>query len=519
MKKRHFLYSITRDINLPLLIFLLLFLNVKFIFKLFALVFIIVYSRNLKLGLSWKKSRLPQFYLAIILIELIKYVFFTRNYTLDYSLVFCLGILQWSISLLALHYIKLFIEKDDSGKVHNTIKAFFAINFLVSIFFLLVLLIHPTWLSFWGQGTNLTFSHPSAGDAILGISFDASTVNASINCLGLIYFLYKREVLFSFLCAFIIICCTSNIIFLLTLGVLIIMIITVRSKQLRLRTAVMTFAMLVLYIPYSPMNRTYMRDYLVQLYVVNKQRQPLDTETYHIRSDDSIMTFADSIYSSEDSVYSFSDKKLKKAFGHLLSVKNIRQDPVTGYIVIPDELYQTKPGKFASFIQTFFYLKHSFKHLLLGSGIGNFSSKLAFRASGVKILGTYPQKYVYISPDFRHNHLFTFRYYYEASASKHSVINYPFSFYNQILGEYGLIGALVFAIFYLGYFISRYRRLSYGRYLLFALLGFLLFDYWFESFTLVILFELLILLNIKEGREPDSSTSAQPTEGLAKTEY
>ena len=519
MKKRNFLNSVTRDINLPLLIFLILFLNVKFIFKLLALVFMILYSRNLKLGLSWKKSRLPQFYLAIILIELVKYVLFTRNFTLAYSLVFCLGILQWSISLLALHHIKLFIEKDDSRKVHNTIKAFFALNFLVSIFFLLVLLFHPTWLSFWGQGTNLTFNHPSAGDAILGISFDASTVNASINCLGLIYFLYKREVLFSFLCAIIIVCCTSNIIFLLTLGILIIMILTVRSKQLRLRTAVMTFAILALYIPYSPKNRTYMRDYLVQLYIVNKEKQPLDTENYHIRSQDSIITFANPNESPNDSVYSFSDKKIEKAIYNLLSVKNIRQDLGTGYIVIPDEFYQSKPGKFASFIQTFFYLKHSFKHLLLGSGIGNFSSKLAFRASGVKILGTYPQKYVYISPDFRHNHLFTFRYYYEASASKHSIINYPFSFYNQILGEYGLIGALVFAIFYLGYFTTRYRRLSYGRYLLLALLGFLLFDYWFESFTLVILFELLILLNIKEGREPDSSTSAQPTEELVKTEY
>ena len=518
MKKRNFLNSITRDINLPLLIFLILFLNVKFIFKLLALVFVILYCRNLKLGLSWKKSRLPQFYLAIILIELVKYVLFTRNYTLDYSLVFCLGILQWSISLLALHYIKLFIEKDDSGKVHNTVKAFFALNFLVSIFFLLVLLIHPAWLSFWGQGTHLTFNHPSAGDAILGISFDASTINASINCLGLIYFLYKREILYSILCAIVIICCTSNINFLLTFGILFTMILTVRSKKLRLRTAVMALGMVVLYIPYSPMNRTYMRDYLVQLYVVNKERQPLDTETYHLRSEDSTFTFEDLDKLPEDSVYSFSDKKLKKAFGNLLSIKNIRQDPVTGYIVIPDAFYQTKPGKFASFIQTFFYLKHSFKHLLLGSGIGNFSSKLAFRASGIKILGAYPKKYVYISSDFRHNHLFTFRYYYEASASKHSVINYPFSFYNQILGEYGLIGALVFAIFYLGYFITRYRRLSYGRYLLLALLGFLLFDYWFESFTLVILFELLILLNIKEGREPDSSALALPKEELVKKE-
>jgi hypothetical protein len=82
-----------------------------------------------------------------------------------------------------------------------------------------------------------------------------------------------------------------------------------------------------------------------------------------------------------------------------------------------------------------------------------------------------------------------------------------------------LIGTLIFAIFYLGYFTTRYRRLSYGRYLLLALLGFLLFDYWFESFSLVVLFELFVLLNIKEGRESYSSTSMQPREELEKAEY
>jgi hypothetical protein len=503
MKKRNFLHFTLRNINLPLLVFLVLFLNVKFIFKLLAIVFIILYSRNLKLGISWKKSRLPLFYLIIIGIELIKYILFTRNFTLNYSLVFCLGILQWSVSLLALHYIKLFVENEDSGKVHNTVKAFFTINFLVSIFFLLILLIHPSWLSFWGHGSDLTFSHPSAGDAILGISFDASTVNAAINVLGLIYFLYKREVLFSFLCAFVIITCTSNIIFVLTLGTLALMTLTVKSKQLRIRCAVTMFAMLVVYIPYSPKNRIYVRDRLVQLYVVNKNKQPLDTTNFHLRSQ----------YSYLDT---FTIKRHEKDLENPTLFYEIIQDPVTGYIYIPDEFYQTKPGKLASFIQTFFYLKHNFKHLLLGSGIGNFSSKLAFRASGVKVLGGYPQKFLYTSPDFRNNHFFTFRYYYEASASEHSVMNYPFSFYNQILGEYGLIGALVFAIFYLGYFLARYRRLSYGRYLLIALMGLLLFDYWFESFTLVIIFELLVLLNIKEKQEPDISVSVQPAEELVK---
>lgn len=501
MNKTSLLTRITRNINLPLLIFLVFFLNVKFVVKLFALLFIIVYSRNFKLGLSWKKPRIPLFYAALIIIECIKYLIITRNYSLTYTMVFALGILQWTISLLAIHYVKLAVEKDEAGKVHNTIKAFFALNFIVSILFLLLLLIHPAWLAYWGHGTELTFSDPSAGDAIVGITFDASTVNAAINCLGLIYFLYRKETLFSFMSALVIVFCTSNITFLLMLGMLAFMILTVKSKKLRIRTALVTLFMIAIYIPYSPKNRQYMRDYFVQLYIFNKERQAIDTNTYHLRSDDSFFTNAYSEHLSSDSLYSFSDQKLERAVGNFISFKHIHSDPKTGYIRIPDEIYQSKPGKLISFIQTYFYLKHSFRQLMLGSGIGNFSSKLAFRASGVRTLGTYPQKYQYISADFWHNHLFTFRYYYEASASKHSVLNYPFSVYNQILGEYGLIGAGLFAGFYVWFFISGYRRLSYGRYLGIAMLCFFATEYWFEFFSLVIIFELMMFQNLNEGKE------------------
>ena len=80
--------------------------------------------------------------------------------------------------------------------------------------------------------------------------------------------------------------------------------------------------------------------------------------------------------------------------------------------------------------------------------------------------------------------------------------------YNQILGEYGLTGALLFAVFYLGYFLKHLRRLSYGRFMLIALMGFFLMDYWFESFSLVVIFELFLLLNMKEG----VSSTLEPTQ-------
>ncbi|HEX4849261.1 MAG TPA: hypothetical protein VFV08_00580, partial [Puia sp.] len=116
-------------------------------------------------------------------------------------------------------------------------------------------------------------------------------------------------------------------------------------------------------------------------------------------------------------------------------------------------------------------------------------------------LGSYPKKYVYASPEFIHNHLITYLYYYEAEASKHSVLNYPFSVYNQIFGEYGLIGAVLFGLFYIGFYLKRFRLVTYGKYLILMMLAFFVTEYWFEFFSLVVLFELFIFLNLKENQQ------------------
>jgi len=77
-------------------------------------------------------------------------------------------------------------------------------------------------------------------------------------------------------------------------------------------------------------------------------------------------------------------------------------------------------------------------------------------------------------------------------------MNYPFSVYNQVLGEYGLIGVLLFVLFYLGFFLKRYKKITYGRYMIILLFCFFFMEYWFEMFSLIVLFELYLFLNISE---------------------
>lgn len=513
-------------INIPLLIFLILFLNVKFVIKLVAILFIVAYSKKFKFGDLLKTSRFPIFYALIILIEPLKYLLITRNFSLNYTLVFGLGMLQWVFSLIALYYIRFIIEKDSVQKIHNTIKVFFITNFLISLFFLSLLLFQPSLLTFWGHGSDISFSHPSAGDTILGVSFDASTVNAAINCMGLLYFIYRNEYKYCLICLITIALCTSNVSFLLISAILALMFITVRTKKQRLVVFITGIALVLSYLIMSPNNRQYIRNYFIQLYIVNKNPEILtatEKEVYFppIKDSskiniDSLQTFRnllirqaeDERRKKMDSVYSFNEKKLGKAVTKLFSVKKKVPDDGIPQLVLTNEDFMSKPGKLISFFQTYNYLTSGIKNFIFGSGTGNFSSKLAFRASGVNIQGTYPAKYQYISPEFKENHFKTFSFYYNGPASLHSVINYPFSVYNQLPGEYGFLGVTLFAVFYLGFFFKRYRLLTYGRYMIPLLLAFLITEYWLELYSLVVMFELFMFLNIKENREKNAASNS-----------
>jgi hypothetical protein len=162
--------------------------------------------------------------------------------------------------------------------------------------------------------------------------------------------------------------------------------------------------------------------------------------------------------------------------------------------------YRTNlPGKALAFAQTFNLLKHSPARLLVGDGMGNFSSKLAFKATALGFSGKYPGKYAYISNDFLTNHLDIYLNYFSKKAELHTIANSPFSVYDQLPAEYGLLGLAAFIIFYLGFFAKYYDMLTYGIPLSLIMLAAFLIDYWFEQLSVIVFFELLLLLNIKEA--------------------
>ncbi|XLS29271.1 hypothetical protein ACJD0Z_00280 [Flavobacteriaceae bacterium M23B6Z8] len=150
-----------------------------------------------------------------------------------------------------------------------------------------------------------------------------------------------------------------------------------------------------------------------------------------------------------------------------------------------------------SFKQTFNFLTDEIDNFIFGAGGGKFSSRTAFLTSA-DYVAWYPEKYKYLSNNFKSNHYSLWNSQLLKTPYKDGTANQPFSFYNKIFGEYGLFGVVIFVLFYLGKLIKNYKVLTYGKIVLFLLLSYFILDYWFEYFTVIIFFELFINLDFKK---------------------
>ncbi|MGC4059027.1 MAG: hypothetical protein QM743_13065 [Chitinophagaceae bacterium] len=158
---------------------------------------------------------------------------------------------------------------------------------------------------------------------------------------------------------------------------------------------------------------------------------------------------------------------------------------------------QHKPGKWIAFDQTARYWTQNLSHFLIGAGPGNFSSKVAFKASGFGIFGNYPSRYQRITPTFKDNHLKVLTYFFIQPPDKHSVMKLTHLGIGKYR-EYGLAVAAVSFPVYAAIFCVAIPRLSYGKLLIPVVLLMLATDYWFEQLSVVVLFELLLFIDIKK---------------------
>ena len=159
-------------------------------------------------------------------------------------------------------------------------------------------------------------------------------------------------------------------------------------------------------------------------------------------------------------------------------------------------------GKALSLKETIQFLKSSPGNLLFGAGTTRFSSLTAQKMGGSDSSRIFMQILPrFTSPEYAMNHKLLIQSRYEAENEFRSNANWPDSVYNQILGEYGLIGAVIFVIFYMGYFIRKYKYFTYTFWILAMMIPFATLSYMFEALSIVIIFELLTITDIEETEQ------------------
>lgn len=524
-----------KAIDWKLLVFLLLFLDVKMVVKVLAIVFIYALRFKLKFGFRSNNSRLPLFYPLIISIGIINYFISAGFYHLNYTITFITGVFFWILAILAIHQVKLSVETREPVVVHNTLEIFFIINAICSIMALLIIIIKTGAINpYLYQGEYQKY-FIGTGDYIKGVSFDTSTTNAIINSFGLIYFLSRKKPLMVLLCMTIVLLTGSNMENIL-LSAALVFIFLFQSDRLQKSLVLICFFLLIVFITkVSPQNNNYLVNSMNHVFYGSTTYKDFDKTTLGVSSlPDSVLTneerrqrtallYLDSVSQARISEMA-SDHVPQKhlvtfvlpkedingpMFQHKSFITPVEQNmfrfikEYSAFLPLSsDSTFQiSSAGKILSWQQTFAFLKAHPSKILAGAGIGNFSSKLAFKTSGIDIAGSWPSKFKYASKTFLGNHLDLYLYYFSKSDGFHSTINSPASVYDQLIGEYGVVGLVAYFLFYVRFFVKKITLRSFGLPLIFLLSGIFFFDYWFEQLSIVILFELFLFLNIKETND------------------
>lgn len=522
-----------KSVDWKLLLFLLLFLDVKLAVKIGAIVLIYVLRFDFKFGFSFKNSRLPLFYLLIMLIPFVSLVLNKGYSNPDYLLVFVSGLGFWLFCILAIHQVKLAVENKDPEVIGRTILVFFVINAIVSFGNYAAIVWETHAINPYRYQGEYQKYFIGTGDNIRGVTFDISTTNAVLNAVGVIYFLIRKNSSMTLVCMVVLLFTGSNflnIALFFTLALLFIFNSTRNQKSL-----IMVCAMLlvVFMTQISPQNDKYALNTI--RFAFHPPAVPVKASKAKVvcggipdveeKREQIAKNYLDSISKTKiaksipikpglaalprtDNGRIFIDTpKIHTAAYQAIIDTTPTQHVLLGFIeahqaqlpLSSEEIFKPgKPGKITSFLQTASFLEHNPGKLLAGAGIGNFSSKLAFRATSFGFAGGYPAKHAYINSAFLSNHLDVYLNFFSRRSSLHSLTNSPNSVYDQLLSEYGLTGLAVFAIFYAWFFARHAKTFTYGLPLLLLLLMIFFTDYWFEQLSVVVFFELLFFLNIRE---------------------
>lgn len=525
IKKRGLASPWLAKFDLPFLILLLLTVNYRYSFKL--IIIFIAYA--LRPNFQFLNNKINFFFLGMIAIGLINFLI-SGNYQWNHFTSFFSGTLIWLGCILIFHQIHLSVQQSTSDKLLNSIKVIVALNFLVSV-------INITNIAIIVDAINpyTTFTPPPygimSGDLVGGVFGKMHLANTCISALFFVLFLKKESYLFALLALLTLLLTSSNIASILIVIGLIYLLILGKGKKIKYFSLSFITIIGVFYASINTLNF-----YSTIGFISPKtEKHFFDHKVDEIlnKKEDNKLALIDSIkgqWEQEREIRNIPPKKnvpveKEKIIGIGIKLKNIKDEKTTEHLLqswdyndnqkkIMDSIVADSnstlnifdinktPGALISYQQTKNLLLSSPKYFLLGAGINEFSSRLAFVNSKLvddSRLFAYLPKYE--NQLFTDNHKALFEFLMFAGEETHSIIHLPFSGYNQLLGEYGILGLLLFIFIYLGFFFFRWSKLTYGRLLIILIIPLFAFEYWFERFSVMVIFEMLLLLDLKEHSE------------------
>lgn len=520
-----------------LLSFLLLMSNYRISFKIVALIGVYVWRPDFK----WRNGALVWFYVTLPVLALVNLFFVSGDLSVSHivAVLVCVGL--WLAALLAFRQVSLFIAQLPVVKTETTLKWLAGINLAVSLADLIKIMLATQSLNPYTQISPPPYGI-SSGDLIGGAFGGMHLVNTAICCMLCVFFIYRGSLVFTLISLTPFLLTGSNLGTLILCALLGYVLFFKTGLVYKTIAVFCLLAVIVYYNKITPDNGKYMTSVLTKvpahLKIKNKEELPakVDSEKagtialipqkrvytkdelinlylQYLRKRNAIAETetTDKLQTSVLSSFTSYANKEKKERGRMENKVFYLKDSVQkakskkaffDYGRLKKFDLEHEAGKITSFKQTAAYLSSGAAAFLFGAGAGSFSSRQAFITSGIvedsRLLMLLPH---YETFEFKNNHEAIFKYLMFRDDETHSITNLPFCWYNQMLGEYGILGALAFFVLYCGFFIKRYRHLSYGRMLLPALLMFFLFDYWYERLSVVIIFELLMLLDMKIREE------------------
>jgi hypothetical protein len=496
--------KIAKDTDWKFLFFLLIFLNQSnFSFKIIGIIFIYIIRPDFKFGLF--KGRIPKFYLLIIILAIVNLVFNIRDFSGSYMAAFGMACMLWLFSFLAYHQLKLSVEKYGE-KTDNTIKVFTVLNTIVCIVQLVIIMAKTNTVNPY---RGLAFPYGiSTGDNIYGLLLQNCYNNVFISSFLTIYFLYKKNIYLSLCSLLCVVLVFANGLTLILLGMLtFIFLVGILANIYTRRGAWPAWASQIkppgIYRTYIPV---YFLFVLIISYIISPENFTYSANTIVLKIHNVFSNTGDAekarIYKLKESNSSFKDDS---NFNKLIGEKS----EISRYFV------HHFSGKNLSFAETRKYAKSSISAFLFGAGPVRFSSLTAQKMAGYDSSRIF-RKFLpeFSSPLYNGNHKLIVQARVESTDEYQSAINFPDSFYNQILGEYGFIGVFLFLIYYVWFFVKRIHYWTYGLWLSILLIPFAYFSYTFEPLAFIIIYEFLMENDTMKYNANKSTNSNRANAGI-----